>query len=131
MICRLERMRHYPFLTPVIPISCLHPLLPWKDLLPETVKWLKPVYIKSRYNSDYASSHLNVPLTLLSSIIQPSFPKVTATNFTLGSLKRIETSACGIVDASVHACKQRKVICVYSIMLKRKSTPQSRVKKIQ
>jgi hypothetical protein len=27
----------------------------------------------------------------------------------LGNLKRIETSACGTVDASVHACQKRKI----------------------
>lgn len=55
------------------------------------------------YN-DYAHYHLYVPLALLSSIIQPSFPKVTITNLTLGNLKSIEMSACGTVDAPVHAC---------------------------
>lgn len=47
------------------------------------------------------------PLTLLSSIMQPSFPKVTVTNLTLGNLKSIETSALGTVGASVHTCQQK------------------------
>jgi len=37
--------------------------------------------------------------------MQPSFPKVAITNLSLGSLKRIETSALGIDDASVHVCE--------------------------
>lgn len=43
--------------------------------------------------------------THFSSIMQPSFPKVTIANLSLGNLKIIETSALGIDDASVQACQ--------------------------
>jgi len=46
--------------------------------------------------------------------MHPSFPKVTITNFMLGNFKSIETSACGTVDASVHACQQKSVHVYYS-----------------
>lgn len=43
--------------------------------------------------------------THFSSIMQPSFPKVTITNLSLGNLKIIETSDLEIDDASVQACQ--------------------------
>ena len=54
--------------------------------------------------------------------------KVTITNLILGNLKSIETSACGTVDASVHAYQQREVHNVWLMMLRRTLTPQNRVK---
>lgn len=48
-----------------------------------------------------------LPFTLLSSIIHPSSPKVTITNFNFGNLKRMETSALGMDGAPVHACETR------------------------
>jgi len=39
--------------------------------------------------------------------MQPFFPKVTITNLILGKLRSIETSAFGIVAASVHAYHQK------------------------
>lgn len=45
---------------------------------------------------------------LLSSIMQPSAPKVTITNLSLGNLNSIETSAVATDGAPVHVCTIRQ-----------------------
>lgn len=46
----------------------------------------------------------SIPVSLLSSIIQPSAPKVRITNFNFGNFKSIKTRALPIDGASVQAC---------------------------
>lgn len=62
---------------------------------------------------------MQIPISVLCSIKQPSSPSVTITNLTFGNLKSMERRALGIEEASVHSCKSINIQFPYQSITKR------------
>ena len=110
MKCMLEHLCYCLIWASIAPLKHLHPALHPEDF-PLEVKFISEaeywslIYYRIYKHAKKQRSPRHAPASLLSSIIQPSAPKVTITNFSLGNFNNMETSALGTDGAPVHVCQ--------------------------